>query len=87
MRGANPLLSKKDLVIEVLVERLHACALIGGTSGWRMAENLRPLWERVHDVELLRRKARHRLRAVLSKNDCHHVDSQCKVFRMIGSRF
>ncbi len=42
MRGANPLLPKKDLVIEVLVERLHACVLIGGTSGWRMAKTFGP---------------------------------------------
>lgn len=77
----------KGPVIELPVERLHACALIGGISGWRMAENLHCGSRYTMPSSSYGGKCSIAYGQRLRMNDCHHVNSQCKVFRMIGSRF
>ena len=75
--------------MEFLVDRLNAGAMLGGGVQWRGAENLRRLWADGHDPVRIVMDEAHRLGMdfwlQLRMNDWHHVDSEGKVYRLIGS--
>ena len=77
--------------MEFLVDRLNAGAALGGGVQWRSAENLRRLWADGHDPVRIVMDEAHRLGMdfwlQLRMNDWHHVDSEGKVYRLIGSDY
>ena len=77
--------------MEFLVDRLNAGAALGGGVQWRGGENLRRLWADGHDPARIVMDEAHRLGMdfwlQLRMNDWHHVDSEGKVYRLIGSDY
>ena len=77
--------------MEFLVDRLNAGAALGGGVQWRGGENLRRLWADGHDPARIVMDEAHRLGMdfwlQLRMNDWHHVDSEGRVYRLIGSDY
>lgn len=77
--------------MEFIVDRLEAGAVIGDSDQWRVAENLRQLWEMGCDPFEIQLQESRRLGIdywmQLRMNDWHHVDAEGEVYRLIGSRF